>query len=487
MRKFLAVVALAACGDDGGGGGVQMDAGVLVDAEVMPDAAPTLEGVWRDTFHTSAGPVMAATSCTNPPSAVKVDDASGQVLTYPGICKPDGSWKIDAPGNLGTYYLRVGGVLYETNKRAGIDLSIERLGRSDIAAITGVTLSMNLTGLQAWTPTDTLIAFSPNIGFRQNLVFNSGTPATNDTILTATSNWGGYKVESVKMDILQVVQLGKHTTLGGDDYSTLDRAHTAASVTMTNNTAQNITGNFSTGTAGTVALEVDVPTFNQLAISAGPSVTQRTVLGSAYATPSTDALDSPPLALFARNSDGGEATFDYGTLAYTDPFPASWKRMVKVAIGFTVPYMWNGINGTLTSQSIRVQSKATAQTGPIAANVGPPTQVKFDGTSAMTATQITAVPLLTWVAPTFGSATDYEIQVYEVKTSGTSMTFTSVLRMVTKQTSVRIPTGYLLGQRQYVFSVRARNRTGIDVYTTPLHNGDAWSMSEMLSALVTTN
>jgi hypothetical protein len=67
------------------------------------------------------------------------------------------------------------------------------------------------------------------------------------------------------------------------------------------------------------------------------------------------------------------------------------------------------------------------------------------------------------------------------------MTFSNVVRIFTKQMSVRIPSGYLLSQRQYVFSVRARNRTGVDTYTTPLRNGTAWSMSEMLSALVTTN
>ena len=480
----IVAAALAACGDDGGT--AKIDGGLVDAAVVIPDAPSIVEGQWRDTYHTSSGPVVATSSCTNAPVALKIDATSGQITQYPGTCKADGTWKIDAPGNLGTYYLRVGGVLYETDKRAGIDLSIERMGRSDIAAITGVTLNMNITGLQAWKSGDTLAVFSPNIGYRQNVVFTSGTPSTNDTVLVAGADWNGYKVESSKFDTLQVLQLGQHTTAGLADYQTLDRVHTASSVTMVNNTVQAVTGNFSNGTAGSVALEINAPSFNQQAVSAGPSVTVRTVLGSAYATPSTDTIDSPALALFATNSDGGESTFDYGTLNYTDPFPISWKRMVKVAIGFSVPYSWNGVNGTLTSQTVRVQSKATAGAGPIAALVGPPTQVKFDGTNALTATTITAVPLLTWVAPTFGAATDYEIQVYEVKTMGGTMSFTSVLRMVTKQTTVRIPTGYLLGQRQYVFSVRARNRQGVDVYTTPLHNGDAWAMSEMLSALVST-
>jgi hypothetical protein len=59
--------------------------------------------------------------------------------------------------------------------------------------------------------------------------------------------------------------------------------------------------------------------------------------------------------------------------------------------------------------------------------------------------------------------------------------------MTTKQTSVRIPAGFLLGQRQYVFSIKSRIRTGVDIYTTPLRNGSSSASAETLTALVTTN
>ena len=57
--------------------------------------------------------------------------------------------------------------------------------------------------------------------------------------------------------------------------------------------------------------------------------------------------------------------------------------------------------------------------------------------------------------------------------------------MLTKQTSVRIPAGYLLGQRQYVFVIRARRRDGSDLYATPLRYGASTSTADALSALVT--
>jgi hypothetical protein len=52
---------------------------------------------------------------------------------------------------------------------------------------------------------------------------------------------------------------------------------------------------------------------------------------------------------------------------------------------------------------------------------------------------------------------------------------------------VRLPAGYLLGQRQYVFVVRARQRDGSDLYVTPLRAGTSTSTAETLSALVTTD
>ena len=487
MRTYLAVVALVA-GCDGPikDNTDRTDAGLDPDAEVEPDAPPSVDGVWRDTYYTSAGPVTATSSCNSAPTALEVDASNASVTMYNGTCKPDGTFKIDAPGNLGTYYLKVAGVLYETNKRNGIDLSTDKLGRSDVAAITGVTLDLDMTIAQSWTTGDVLVLFGANIGYRQNLVLTSGTPTAGATTVDAAANWNGYKIEAGKSDGLQLYQLGKHTSSGaGYDYASLDRVYMAPTLTMENNMPVALTGAFTTATAGSVALSIDAASFNQFGNIAAPSVTTKTVSGFAYATPSTDTVDSPPLISFAQNSDGLN-TMAFGTLAFTDPFPTTWSRMVKVTVGFTVPYSMNGINGTFNANVTKVVTKQAAEAGTIIAAMGPPTQVKLDGVNALTATSITSVPMVTWSAPSVGSATDYEVQIYEVKTSNNSLTFTSVLRMVTKQTSVRIPQGYLLGQRSYIVAVRSRNRQGVDVYLTPLHNGTSYSTAETLSALVAT-
>jgi hypothetical protein len=483
MRKALVLVVAAACGDDGNTN--TQDAGVdapVIDAHVEE---PSVDGTWMDTYITSNGAVMES-GCTTAPAVLSVDATTAAPTPYPGTCKPDGSFKILAPANLGTFYLRVQGALYETTKRAGIDLSSDHLGRNDVAAITGVTLGFNMTGMDAWETGDVLMAFSSNIGFYQALSFTSGGPGIGNTALTGTAGWLGYKIDSAKSDTFQVMQLGTHTTGGGLSYVSLDRAFDAPAFTMTNNTTSSISGAFGAPPGGTLQLSVNVASFNQFETAANPGVTSKTIAGSAYAAASTDVIPSPSLISFARDATG-VTTLTFGTLAYGDPFPGTWQRLVKVQQAFQVPYTWNSVNGSMNATLTRVMPKSVAEAGIIDATLGPPTAPKLDGADAFTANSISQVPMVSWSAPTLGTPTDYEVQVYEVSVNGTSLKFVSTLRLVTKQTSVRIPSGYLLGQRQYVFVIRARIRQAVDVYTTPLRAGTSSATAETLTALVTTD
>lgn len=485
MRKVLALVAVAAC--DGGANNLMIDAGLTqIDATVMPDAEEGIDGMWRDTFH-AAGGETTVSACTNvAPSALVVDTASALTTPYAGACKTDGAFRIVAPGNIGSYYLRIGTSLYQTDKRAGIDLSSDRLGRpsSDILGAVGVTLDLNLTDAQPWTTSDRLYLFSGNIGYRQVLSLPTTAGATT---IAGTASWNGYKIDSSKLDTLQILQLGQHTTQSGLAYESLDRIFPAAPFTMTNNTAVDLDGAFVAPTAASMTLTVGVASFHAFTSVVAPSVTTKPIQGGLHAAVSTDTVDSPPLLGFAQNADG-YTLLSYGSLPYGDPFEATWQRLFKLNVGFTVPYSYNGYNGTRVASMERVVTRATANGNMVNATLGPPANVKFDNDDALTDTTISPVPMLSWSPPTLGTATDYEIQVYEAKSSGAStLSFQPILRIVTKETSVRIPAGFLLGQRQYVFSIKARNRTGVDIATTPLRAGTEWSSAEMLTALVTTD
>jgi len=483
MRFALVFVALAACD---GGPKLLPDAGAdspMADAPV--DAPSGILGTWRDTFITVSG-TQSMSACSAAPSALVVDAATAAVTPYSGMCKTDGSFHIMAPSNLGAYYLRVAGALYETTKHADLDLSTDHLGRNDVAAITGVNLTLSMTGLDAWGAGDVLMAFGANIGYFQNLSFTSGGPQNGSTNLTGTAEWKGYKIDAAKSDALQVVQLGVHSTAGGLSYLSLDRSFDVSPFTMTNNSAAPVQGAFTPPPAGTLALNVNVNSFNQFATVASPDVSAKTIAGSAYAAPSAEVIPSPSLISFARDSTGLSA-LDFGTLDYGDPFPTAWSRFVKVTEAFSVPYTWNNITGTMNAFMTRVMTKAEAEANIIDARLGPPQNPTFDGANAFTATNISPVPMVSWQAPSLGTASDYELVVYEVQINGTSLKFIPTLHLSTKQTSVRVPAGYLLGQRQYMFVIRARSRDGEDLYGTPLRMGASTSTADTLTALVTTD
>jgi hypothetical protein len=256
---------------------------------------------------------------------------------------------------------------------------------------------------------------------------------------------------------------------------------------MANNTAATISGAFTTPTASSLQLRVDSGSFNQFAAVSNPNATTTTLDGSLSATVSPDAKGAPALVAFGTPTNG-VASVDFGTLTFGDPFPTGWKRMMRVQAVFQVPFTYAGITTNRGATMTRIASYATANTTIIDAILSPPTSPKFDDLDAHTATTVSLVPKLSWSAPTLGTPTDYEVQVYEVTVVNlSSLKFSSVLKLTTKQTTVRIPVGVLLGQRQYVFSITARMRQGIDIYTTPLQNGETSATAETLTALVTTN
>lgn len=482
---MVAAMVAAACGEDSSP--VRNDGGVLSDGDSTQTDAPAdgdldIAGSWLDKYITLTGSSLVA-KCIVAPAAVVIDQVTGAITTYAGSCSSDGTFRIKTAEDLGIYYLRIGTSLFETNKRTGIELSSDRLGRADIAAVASASLGIDMTNMSPWVAGDALFAFAPNNGHIQTLTF---TPATSATTVQGIAAWGGSKVDATKADAVEVVQLGVHQTASGLSYQTLDRAFEAPAFTMANNTTSPVSGAFTTATTKSQQLRVNVASFNAFGASVNPDVTTRTIEGTMYASPSLDTLRSPSLVAFSSTASGVTA-LNFGTMSIVDPYPASWQRLVRIQEAFVVPYTLNNVNGAMNAIASRVLPAATADTTIVDAILGPPTAPKFDSEDAFTATHISPVVKVNWSPPALGTPTDYEVQVYDVTIEGISLKFTSVVKLTTKQTDARIPAGTLLGGRQYVFSIRSRIRENVDIYTNPLRSGDTSSSAEVLTALVTTD
>jgi hypothetical protein len=487
MRTVLvtvAAMAAAACGDNlraTSDASIVLDDAAVID-DAPPDALLEISGTWLDTYVTLTGSSMVP-SCALAPAAVVIDQVTGAITTYPGSCKADGTFRIVTPPSIGTYYIKLGTSWFETNKHTGIDLSSEHLGRSDLASVTSASLAIDMTNMAPWATGDALFAFAPNNGDVATLNF---TPATSATTVQGTQAWTGSKVDAAKGDTVQILQLGVHQTGSGLLYQTLDRAFATSSVTMTNNTTSTVSGAFTTTTTTSQQVRVNNASFNAFAAAVNPDVTTRTFDGALYASPSTDTPRSPSMFAFTA-SGAGVASMNFGTMSIVDPYPAAWQRLLRIQEAYVVPYTLNGVNGAVNAIASRILLASTADTTIVDAFLGPPTAPKFDNVDAFTATHISPVVKVSWSAPTLGTPTDYEIQVYDVTIDGTSLKFSSVIKLATKQTATRIPAGVLLGGRQYVFSIRARIRENVDIYAKPLRAGDTSSSAEVLTAMVTTD
>src|SRR5512135_719313 len=132
MRLLLPLLLTAACG----GGSATPDARIDTPPDVPPDADTSVSGTWVDTYYIASG-TMPMPACFSAPVAVVVDPGTGNVSTYPGSCRADGSFKIATPPGVTDYFLRAAGGLYETTAHSGLDLGSDQLGRSDATSTFG--------------------------------------------------------------------------------------------------------------------------------------------------------------------------------------------------------------------------------------------------------------------------------------------------------------------------------------------------------------
>lgn len=483
MRFVSLLVALAACG----GPAAKPDAAIDAPSD-MVDADTGITGTWVDTYYETAAPAMQP-ACTSSPQAIVVDPSTAQFTSYSGACHADGTFRLDTPA-LTSFYLKAGGELFLTTAHAGLDLSQDHLGRSDVSSAVGVDLAIDLSNMVAWATGDLLVAFSANTGFTESLVFSANAPAANDTTVAASAPWVGYSVDAGKGDSLQILQLVTHQTTGGLSYLSLDRAYEMTSLTMAANTTAHVPATgadaFGVPASATSFLAIDAGSFDTFAAIATPSTASRTIAATAYASPTPDTLPSPPMISFKQDSTG-LTTLNFGNVRYGDPYPASWQRRVRVVESFATSYTSGGASGSLSALVQSSVPLSAAQTGTLAAPIGPPTDVKIDGYPAATAGTVSQTPLVEWSAPSVGVPTDYEVTVYEARVSATLLTFAPVVHLVISDaTSVRIPTGYMLGQRQYVIAVTSRVRIGIDASHVPFHDGMRSATADTLSSLVDT-
>lgn len=201
---------------------------------------------------------------------------------------------------------------------------------------------------------------------------------------------------------------------------------------------------------------------------------------SIYAMPFADAGGAYGFAPYVYDyylfgSQAADNATEDLTLAYGDPYPASWTRMLNalmfVKSDVNVPYIPDGgLDGSVDAGAPKVTTNGFVScTYPLADVVGkpirplitPPRNLQVNGKPGFQPQAgVGTQPTISWDPPAMGTPTTYGISVREiVATSPTKgkvlslaqLTFTPTIRQV------KVPSGILLPNHYYVFSLVARN------------------------------
>jgi hypothetical protein len=176
-----------------------------------------------------------------------------------------------------------------------------------------------------------------------------------------------------------------------------------------------------------------------------------------------------------------------GTVQYSDPFPANWRRTFRICqtASVIIP-LPGGRNQGITLTNTQTTALPTATVKPLLSSVQNP---KINGADLFTATSVnpTAVTL-SWDPPAIGTPYGYNVSVLSPTTlPGGQVTYLSSTTLNTAKTSMTIPPNVLASGQTYLFIVRSLADGKTNIETGPLRSALPTAGAEIVSAPITTN
>jgi len=413
----------------------------------------------------------------------------GGVVTVPGAGDASGNFTIrgipSAP-----FYLRWFGT-YVFGSATMFDLGEWILGRPDQAAPTSPTmLQINLTNAAPWAAGDTLELFSMNAGtavFRLESAFNPGSGATalNGAFDLQKAVYGNL-IDSSKGDDAFLIQLVTDSN-NGVPYQRLAKLATFAPFTTQNGVGQTIAAAMTdVPQSGSLMLAWTRSQFAQYRTAVNPQATADYDAFNVFAQPGGLAHGS-----FSSTPDVAIATPPAGTsdvsltMTWGNPFPATWPLVGAATSAFAVSYTAAGatpktFDGTVTSFSPLASLPAAVV--PVISPVQSPT---IDGNDAFAGgAAASETPVIAWSAPALGTPAGYAVSLYLIRNGGGATAFDQVATFYTKEPSVTIPLGVLIGGQSYFVDITAY-ADAVDRSVTPFWAALPTASADVLSGAVT--
>jgi hypothetical protein len=387
----------------------------------------------------------------------------------------------------GNYLLREG-IFFLESTESSVDLSFADAGRRDRKiALTSAQLRLELTGLdweQVGNNESTLLLYSAGARAYDFAPELRGTPPTPGSValtsnLSYTEAISPGLLEAAKSDRLFVTQFSPllAPNLNGS-YSGVVRAASLSGLTFSAAGTSTVratlgplpardvdfTFNHSEFNFRSEAGGGDTPPSYQIIISACPPLT----------TPHS-AL-TPELVFFVYGSTSTSFT---STIEWGNPYPADWTEVADTRVAFFNP----AGSSSFAAFVGNVAPVSDAFRTPIRARLSPPRDVQLNGRPILknnTVPTTGTTPVLTWEAPSLGTARHYDIHLVRISDT----TFETVARFVVRERKLAVPPDILTLGEQYLFRIRAMD-VNTDSYKLPFALNLPFSYADAVTAVFT--
>lgn len=418
-----------------------------------------------------------------------VPSVDGSTYSYrPGTGQANGTFVIPNVDRT-PYFLQFGsGYVWMTSR--SLDLSSANLGRPDVVEEpAGTQMALQLDGISPWQFTDDVQMHSTGagIGYFTATCSNpfidvaEGAASFTGTTDYGTSmrNCGGVPavIDAARGDFVYATQLVGRTDMdaglpSGLELQEVRRVATISNVVRTGTGAGTLTfgGMMFPLPISRQDFDVRATQFEQLAMAAHPSAIQG--LDTVYMDTlprfaEYGAFDGSPDLALANNQEQGQGDF-HVSLEFGNPFPSTWTRFAVVQAIAYVPFTVGLPDGS-TSRPAYYSATVSSQvqvvdgvTQTLVPQVGPVRDLRLNGLSATTTLSgVGSTPLLSWTVPSLGTPNRYSVRLYELlATSSGGTTRASRGSFTTTQTQLRVPPGFIVSGKAYMFQVYAYYEPG---------------------------
>jgi hypothetical protein len=387
----------------------------------------------------------------------------------------------------GSYLLQIGGTYLWTSNTV-VDADSTLAFRFDVVqADQNTTVTFDLTNLSSWQDTDFF-----EIGCTNNNTIDNFVGTVGAKTFTGTFEYfGGLSVAS-EGDQYYVIQLITQT-VGGLPFIAAGRYLAPPKFTQAQGSDTPINGKLKT-IAQNHAFEANIngADLTAQALASNPNATLDATVIAVDAFPGSlatgESTSTPDLVGYDfGNSPLITTNGDLGPVQYGNPFSSKWHifdaYIWQAYTSYTAPGATNStpIFTTAGGHSTTLPT-STSPITPVIDVVNTPTINHKNFFVDRTGVGIT--PTLRWSPPSLGTATYYNVQIFQLANNGGNTTKTLIADLYTSRTSLLVPKGVLTAGQAYVFRIRSWYVPGIKFTKTPFAIGPTFALADVVSGMM---